>query len=314
MRFARQSTSRLAAFIALGLTLVAPAALTPAARAAELRVPESSEPSVPQGVLAIYAGDRPLTWDAATTTLARADVVFLGEQHDDPATHRLELALFQALHAAVGPRLVLSLEMFERDVQPLLDAYLAGGIPEADFLAKSRPWPNYATDYRPLVEYAKANGLRVIAANVPRPIASKVARQGLAALKSLDAPTRAQAASTVDCPPGPLFERFKETMQGHPGITDADVARMYLAQCLKDATMAESIAQALLGFEPSPLVFHVNGAFHSDEGLGVPEQLRLRMPQGRQVVTTVLPVATAEGPPAKGLADVVFMVPREKKE
>ena len=73
---------------------------------------------------------------------ARADVVFLGEQHDDPATHRMELALLQAVARRRG-NVVLTLEMFERDVQPILNQYLAGTVSEDRFLRGSRPWPNY---------------------------------------------------------------------------------------------------------------------------------------------------------------------------
>ena len=37
-----------------------------------------------------------------------------------------------------------------RDVQGVLDDYLAGRIDEAEFLSGSRPWQNYRTGYRPL--------------------------------------------------------------------------------------------------------------------------------------------------------------------
>ena len=73
---------------------------------------------------------------------------------------------------------ILSLEMFERDVQPALDAYLAGTVPEEEFLKGARPWPRYATDYRALVEIARAHGWPVVAANVPRRIAADVAKSG----------------------------------------------------------------------------------------------------------------------------------------
>ena len=86
--------------------------------------------------------------------LAKADVVFVGEQHDDPNTHRLEAAILDGLRRR-GVPVTLSLEMFERDTQAGLDSYLAGGIAEEEFLKTSRPWPRYATDYRPLVEMAK---------------------------------------------------------------------------------------------------------------------------------------------------------------
>ena len=56
------------------------------------------------------------------------------------------------------------------DIQPILDRYLSGAISEAAFLKASRPWPNYAADYRPVVEFAREHHWRVIAANVPRPI------------------------------------------------------------------------------------------------------------------------------------------------
>ena len=86
--------------------------------------------------------------------IARADVVFVGEQHDDPNTHRLERALLEGI-ARRRSDVVVSLEMFERDVQKRLDDYLAGRVTEEDFLKEARPWPRYATDYRPLVEFAK---------------------------------------------------------------------------------------------------------------------------------------------------------------
>ena len=90
--------------------------------------------------------------------LSRADVILVGEQHDDPNTHRLETALLEGLQRRRSA-LVVSLEMFERDVQPALDAYLGGRNTEEEFLKASRPWPRYATDYRPLVELAKSRDL-----------------------------------------------------------------------------------------------------------------------------------------------------------
>jgi uncharacterized iron-regulated protein len=118
----------------------------------------------------------PTTRTDATTgrllnRLARADILVFGEQHDDPETHRAEYETIASI-ASLGRPVVLSLEMFERDVQPALNDYLAGRITEPEFLARTRPWPNYATDYRPLVELARANHWPVIAANVPRPLAS----------------------------------------------------------------------------------------------------------------------------------------------
>src|SRR5262245_27905089 len=113
--------------------------------------------------------------------LAQRDVVFLGETHLDDVTHRVELAVFEGIADRRKNHVVLSLEMFERDVQPLLDDYLHGKVDEAKLLADGRPWGNYATDYRPLVEAARTRSLPVVAANLPRPVVSELANEGQAA-------------------------------------------------------------------------------------------------------------------------------------
>ncbi|HEU4628488.1 MAG TPA: ChaN family lipoprotein [Gemmatimonadaceae bacterium] len=274
----------------------------------------------------VYDARRDATVALATMfdSLARADVVFVGERHDDAATHRLELAVLEAL-AARGRPVVLALEMFERDVQPLLDAYLAGRASEAEFLAGARPWPNYATDYRPLVEFARAQGWPVLASNVPRPIAALVARGGLAALDTLPPARRAHAAAELRCPDDPYRAKFVATMRGMPGHADAaapagppdsahaaaDAAvlqRFYEAQCVKDETMAESVARAL---RAGATVVHVNGAFHSDERLGTAARLLRRRPAARTIVVATVPggAAAADAGASGNLGDYVVLLP-----
>jgi len=226
---------------------------------------------------------------------AKADVVFLGEQHDDPGTHRLERAALEGIGRR-HPQVVLSLEMFERDVQAKLDDYLAGRTDEADLLKNSRPWPKYATDYRPMVEFAKAKGWPVIAANVPRRIASLVGRRGLAGLDSLSAADRGYAAVQLECPRDKYFERFTESMgdmSGHGQKISADevkamVSRFYEAQCVKDETMAEAIAAARAKW-PDAVIVHVTGAFHSDFAQGTTERVARRAPGVRIAVASFVP-------------------------
>ena len=67
------------------------------------------------------------------------------------------------------------------------------------------------------------------------------------------------------------------------------VERYFAAQCLKDETMAESIAQAYTAGAiggKRPLVVHINGAFHSDFGDGAVERTRRRLPTRRVAVLT----------------------------
>ncbi|MEO5815941.1 MAG: ChaN family lipoprotein [Gemmatimonadaceae bacterium] len=225
---------------------------------------------------------------------SRADIVFFGEEHSDPETHFAEFALLEGIGRARG-NVVLSLEMFERDVQPMLDDYLAGRMSEADFLAKSRPWDRYATDYRPLVVLARARGWPVVAANVPRLIASAVGRKGLAALDSLPPTSRMLAALDNDCPRDRYYDLFADQMKGHTMPDTGMVGRFYAAQCVKDETMAESIARALARAGDDAIVVHFDGSFHSDYGLGTVARTLRRMPRVRSVIITAVPVADPHG-------------------
>ncbi len=238
-------------------------ALLPACAAAEYRIVESQ------------SGDAMSISDLADA-LVDQDVVFLAEEHDNKAAHRTHLELVKELHG-LRPYMVISLEMFERDVQQDLMMYLLDYIGEEEFLRDARPWANYEEDYRPFVEYAKAEGLMVIAANVPRALAAQVAQEGLEAVAG-----NAYAAREVSVPKDEYWEAFGEAMAEHLGAGDEeDLLRFYQAQCLKDDTMAESIVDYLVGDRQrggNALVVHVNGRMHSDGGMGTAARVRLRDP------------------------------------
>lgn len=269
----------LLALIALTLAGCAPRAAT---------LPPVAAPSVSHRVVETRTGEA-TSFERLVGRALEADVVFFGEFHDDPGTHRLQLALLEAA-AQRRPGVVLALEMFERDVQPALDAYLTGEINEEEFLARSRPWSNYNTDYRPLIEFAKERGIPVLAANVPRRIAARVSRGGLDTLSTLPDHERPYLASEIICPRDSYHERFAAEMQGHPGMTEAVVMRFYQAQCVKDETMAESITE-WLSSHPDALVIHMNGYFHSDYGAGIPERVLRRRPGTKTLILTGIPVA-----------------------
>ncbi len=257
--------------------------------------------------------------------LGRADVVFFGEQHDDPETHRAEAELLEAI-GRTGRPVILSLEMFERDVQSVVDDYIAGRVRESDFLARARPWDRYATDYRRLVELAKQRQWRVVAANVPRSLASVVGRRGLGALDSLSATDRAYAAREHMCPRDDYHARFMESMRSHsPGaaptsradsLPTAVAERFYLAQCMKDETMAESIVNARLAAPRAAIVVHYDGAFHSDYSQGTVVRVKRRQPGWTVAVVTAVPVpdpAVAPIVTQSGRADYVIFTRQSRR-
>ncbi len=219
--------------------------------------------------------------DEMARNLARCDVVFLGEEHDQNVGHALQLELTKRI-LELRPQASLSFEMIERDAQARLDRYLAGEIDEAAFLSKTRPWPNYAKHYRPMVMLAKERNLPVIAANVPRPLASRVSHEGLAPVAREEFMPR-----EVLAPPGEYWKRFAIVMGKTADSTDPGLALWFLAQCVKDEAMAESIELALCAAPAGRIVIHYCGHFHSDYQLGTVERLLRRQPSLKIGVVTM---------------------------
>ncbi len=192
-----------------------------------------------------------------------ADIVLFGELHDNPIVHWLQWQLLQDIYEQ-DSALVLGMEMLEADNQLILDEYLDDVIEERHFLQEVKIWDNYASDYSRLVNFAKSNGLAVVASNVPRRYANLVYRQGMEALDSLHEASKSSIAPLpveVDLSlPG--YADMISMMGGHGA--SAQAKNIALAQALKDATMAHFI---LKNHESRTL--HLNGSYHSKNREGV---------------------------------------------
>lgn len=198
------------------------------------------------------------------------EVLVFGEQHDDSIGHLMEQKIFEALYAVHGSDVMLAMEMFHRDVQYILDEYLAGQISEKNFVKEARSWDTYKTDYRAAIEFAKAKGLGVIAANTPSRYANMVTRKGLESLNGLSKAVRKNYLPPlpVDTATGIYYDKFLEAMGGHsmPGMN------LFQSQSLWDATMSWSIAKGMKRNKKA-VVFMMNGRFHSDYHLGLVKRL-----------------------------------------
>ncbi|MDP4281453.1 MAG: ChaN family lipoprotein [Bacteroidota bacterium] len=197
---------------------------------------------------------------------SQADVVFFGEIHDNPICHWLELELTKDLYTLKKGKIILGAEMFERDNQLLLNEYISKMIRKKDFEAEAKLWPNYKTDYAPVIDFAAEHGIRVIATNIPRRFAAIVNEKGMAGLDSINGLERGMVA--------PLPMKYNPNLKCYKDILEAmgDAAAMHSgpniahAQAIKDATMAASIMKNLAD---SNTFIHFNGSYHSDnyEGL-----------------------------------------------
>lgn len=206
------------------------------------------------------AKGKEVDYDKAFKKIKKADMIFFGELHNNPIAHWLQLQLTKDLFKEKQQDLVLAAEMLESDNQIILDEYFADIISDKKFEDECRLWNNYKTDYKPLVEFAKANQLRFVASNTPRRYANVVFKSGLKGLEELSeegkkfiAPIPFKTDLTVDC--------YKEMLEMGGGNENFPHAQM-----LKDATMAHFTLQ---NWQKGKQVLHFNGSFHSDKHEGI---------------------------------------------
>lgn len=260
-------------------------------------------------------GER-MTFDAMLDRLADADAVFLGESHTDETTHAVELATYEGLALRRESRVVLALEFFERDVQPALDAYIAGEIDEPTFLARARPWSNYATAYRPLIEHAKAHRLPVLASNFPAPLRRKLGGAENAGLDALSAEERKLAPQELLANTPAYWRRVDNAVRGHLDMMGprpaADDPRLTSAQSLWDNTMGETCARALEA-HPDHAVLHMNGGFHSAYWDGTVRQLALRRPDAKIMTVAIVPTNNPSVAESDGVPVADFVVFAEQR-
>lgn len=187
-----------------------------------------------------------------------ADIVLFGELHDNPISHWLQLELTKDRYKKEGKNLILGAEMFESDNQVIMDEYLSGKISQRNFEDEIRLWPNYKTDYKPLVEFAKDSGIYFVATNVPRRYASLVNKQGFEGLEELSDEAK---AFLPPLPPAydPTLECYASMMKME-GMGSHVTANFPKAQAIKDATMAYFILQ---NWKPGKQLLHYHGAYHS---------------------------------------------------
>ncbi len=301
------------------------AALSPCAwpAAALAQHPEVSEPSVVEGVdFRVYDHrGRSRSFAEILEAMDDVDAVLVGETHDDVVAHGVEAELLVRAaqrmgvvghDAATRRPVVLSMEMFERDVQYILDEYLAGLITEDQFKKSARPWDRYDTDYRAMIEFARAHGLPVVAANAPRRYVNRVSRLGPAALDELSESAKAFLPPLPFPGPSEAYAaRWKALMaemsapQPEPDTVPAPAAmppptrhppaghgvgNALYAQALWDAAMGHAITAALESWAGA-LVVHYVGSFHVSRDMGIPERIRDYRPRTRILSIVLEPVS-----------------------
>ena len=234
------------------------------------------------------------------------DIIFFGEHHNNPIIHWLQLELTKDLYKQKTDNLIISAEMFESDNQVIVDEYMEGLISQSRFEAECRLWPNYETDYKPLLEFAKTHQLTFVASNIPRRYANAVSKGGFEALESFSK----EAKSFL--PPMPIA--YDSTLNGYRSMMEMEgmgghvTSNFPKAQAIKDATMAYNIDRY---FKNGNQLIHYVGSGHINNFEGIVWYMYRYSPAYRIKVISVV----EQGDISKleeeslGLADFIIAVP-----
>lgn len=220
------------------------------------------------------------SYDKLLKSALKSKVVLFGELHDNSIIHWLELKFAKDIAAKTD--IVIGTEMIETDNQRQLDAYLKGQINQKVLDSTARLWPNYKTDYKPIIDFAKENKYKVIATNIPRKYASLVFKKGLEELDKLTFDEKKLMAK--------LPIEFDLNLPGYTamlsmqGVHAGD--KMPKAQAIKDATMASFIIK---NTKDDAVFIHYNGTYHSENFEGIYWYLK-QQDAGMAIVT----IATVE--------------------
>jgi uncharacterized iron-regulated protein len=251
-----------------------------------------------------------LDTQALTTAMARKPVVLLGEVHDNAAQHAARAtALRQLLRD--GARPAIAFEQFDRERQADIDRARRESPPagesRADYLvAQASPersgW-NW-TFYRPYVELALEYDLPIVAANLSRADATRVANQGYGAV--FDAATLAKL--NLDAvPPAVLRAQEHAIDEGHCNQLPADAAsKLARSQIARDAVLMLAIRPH---FDRGLVLLTGNG--HARNDIGVP----IHLTTAERARTMTIGLLENESAPSEWRAryDVVFITPTQTR-
>ncbi len=215
--------------------------------------------------------------NASLTALKTAQIIYLGEHHTSAADHLAQLEIIKALHGH-NPQVAIAMEMFQRPFQDVLDRYIAGEISEAELVAQTEYETRWGFDwelYAPILRFAQAKQIPVLALNAPNEVVRQVSSAGLASLEAADyeyLPPRDELDLTNENYQALLQEAFS----GHGQHGNFNFENFFAAQVVWDETMAEAIAQFATE-NPDTQIITLAGQGHVVYGYGIPDRVQRRL-------------------------------------
>ncbi|MHC8388454.1 ChaN family lipoprotein [Pseudomonas sp. MDT2-39-1] len=248
----------------------------------------SSPPPVTGEIHDLRSG-QVLTPRELVARLAEPSRLIVGEQHDNPDHHQLQLWLLQELGER-RPQGSLLLEMLTPDQQPRIDevrraSTLPADLPDALNWQSGWDWNLYG----PIVGFVLTQPYPLLAANLDNLEIRTVYAKPLTLSGS-----RSNAASVKD-------ELLAQINDSHCGLLPtSQMPAMLAVQQQRDRRMAERLLLA-----PTPSLLFA-GAYHARKDVGVPIHV---LDLGEPQAPTVLMLAEQGGEVTPAMADYVWYTP-----
>ncbi len=283
----------------------------------------SNHPDSDPADLFIARGEdgRQIEWPDVLAASSWAQVILVGEDHEDAEGHRIKNDLLGDL-LDLHPDTTLSLEFLHRDQQTHIDEHLQGTLSTSEFVeltgtADIKGPGTWVEWYHPLIDTAARHNSRVIGSNVPRRLARLAREGGYDSLENVDSTERDYYQLPRSSPSRRERKLFRAEMEAAaiehgapPGsLSDENVESFLRSQELWNGTMADSILREI--GSGTPRVFHVVGGFHIEEHGGIARELRHVNPDLRILTIQLDPNPKSR---VKGRADIVIRTRREDQE
>ncbi len=213
--------------------------------------------------------------DAVMQQVQKRRLVFVGETHDRFDHHVNQLAVIKRMHAT-NPRLAIGMEMFQQPFQQALDDYVAGKIDEQSFLRQSQYYERWRVDYRnyrPIIEFARANHLALVALDITDELRHKIGEQGVQGLSPAE---REQIPAEIDRSNNDYRELMQAIFQLHPPVHDQNFEKFLEVQLIRDEAMAQTTANYLQKHADTNMVVLAGGG-HLVYGYGIPQRVQRRL-------------------------------------
>ncbi len=244
-------------------------------------------------------------FEALVNELSKSQVVYVGETHTSLEDHRIQKKIAEALHAKT-PEIILAMEMFPRESQPVLDRYSKGLLTEEELLKEvewQKVWGFPYPLYKPILDWALENRVPITGLNASQDVVKSISRGGLAALPPKDRARVADDFNLSDLDHRLYVERqYEQHVKG--GIRNVET--FYEAQLAWEETMAETLAGILSQGGSDARIVALIGRGHVNYRFGVPQRTARRVDHSYKIVLP-MPIDSPESLANARMADYVWV-------